>query len=275
MRRTRRAPRSNGCVTASPGRSGAFRSRSTTRPPSPSAARCTCSAAATASASTPRSPPSIPAPAPPAAPVRCRPRRRMPRPPRSGTWPTSSAATPAPGGSTRSSRGARAPRAASSRACPHGLRYAAVAAAGPRVVIAGGTLPDGSASRDVFVFDSRTRTVSRIRSLPRSTTHAAAAALGPLVLVLGGRARDDDVGVARDRRGRPGAWLDPPAGSLQTARSDLAAVTVRRACCGGRSRALRHAGGHDVGGAGRARTPRTPSPPSPPATSTPPLRRAG
>jgi YVTN family beta-propeller protein len=111
---------------------------------------------------------------------------------------------------------------------PHGLRYAAVAASGPRLVIAGGTLPDGSASSDVFVFDTRTHALRRVRSLPRSTTHAAAAALGPVVLVLGGR------GTAPASVSRTIVAVDPVrgttrrAGLLRTARSDLAAVTLGR-----------------------------------------------
>ena len=157
---------------------------------------------------------------------------------------------------------------------PHGVRYAAVAAAGPRVVIAGGTLPDGSASRDVFVFDSRTGTVRRVRPLRRSTD---ARRCGSARAARAGARRsrcDDVVRVARDRRGRPGARLDPdsrlaPHGPLGPRRGDRPFARA----AGGRSRALRHAGGHDWWRR-RARTPATPSPPSPPV-STPPPRRAG
>src|SRR5207248_10476540 len=67
------------------------------------------------------------------------------------------------------------------------VRYAAVAAAGGRLVIAGGSLPDGTASREVLAFDPRTRRVSRLGRLPAAATHAAAAAVGDVVYVVGGR----------------------------------------------------------------------------------------
>ncbi|MDX6628821.1 MAG: hypothetical protein QOH00_1067, partial [Gaiellales bacterium] len=70
---------------------------------------------------------------------------------------------------------------------PVGVRYAAVAAAGTSIVIAGGSLADGSASRAVYRFDPRRGIVKRIGSLPAATTHAAAASLGGTVFVIGGR----------------------------------------------------------------------------------------
>src|SRR5262249_56156205 len=56
------------------------------------------------------------------------------------------------------------------------LRYAAVTAVGNEIVIAGGSLPDGTASRDVLAFRPRSRIV-RVGLLPAPTTHAAAATL--------------------------------------------------------------------------------------------------
>ncbi|MDX6571057.1 MAG: hypothetical protein QOC86_213, partial [Gaiellales bacterium] len=70
---------------------------------------------------------------------------------------------------------------------PVGLRYAAVAAAGTSLVVAGGSLPDGSASRAVYRFDTGRRLVTRLASLPAATTHAAAASLGGRVFIIGGR----------------------------------------------------------------------------------------
>jgi hypothetical protein len=111
---------------------------------------------------------------------------------------------------------------------PVGIRYAAVATAGSSLVIAGGTLPDGSASRTVYLFDSGRGSVRRLATLRLPTTHAAAATLGRTVFVIGGRgtragsARDGIVAIdARTGRTRP-------AGSLRSSRSDLAAVATKR-----------------------------------------------
>src|SRR4029077_9847824 len=70
---------------------------------------------------------------------------------------------------------------------PVGIRYAAVATAGSSLVIAGGTLPDGSASQAVYRFDPGRGSVRRLATLRLPTTHAAAAALGRTVFVIGGR----------------------------------------------------------------------------------------
>src|SRR5207244_1341285 len=70
---------------------------------------------------------------------------------------------------------------------PSALRYAAVTAAAGRVVVAGGSLPNGGASRTVYAFDPATRVVRTIGALPAPTTHATAAAYGGEALVIGGR----------------------------------------------------------------------------------------
>jgi YVTN family beta-propeller protein len=107
---------------------------------------------------------------------------------------------------------------------PQAVRYAAVAAAAGRLVIAGGSTVAGDASRSVFVFDPATRRVTRAGSLPSPTTHAAAAALGPLVYVIGGR------GASLDTPKTTVTAVDPlrrrvlHAGTLGTPLSDLAAV---------------------------------------------------
>ncbi len=109
---------------------------------------------------------------------------------------------------------------------PFPLRYAAVAAAGGRLVIAGGSLESGAASDAVLVFKPRTGAVTRIGRLPAPRTHAAAATLHGVVYVIGGRgstvgsATASIVGV--DFQGRISA-----AGSLDSPRSDLAAVAVK------------------------------------------------
>ena len=69
---------------------------------------------------------------------------------------------------------------------PVGVRYAAVTAVGASLVIAGGTLPDGTASRTVYLFDTRRHTTRRIASLAAATTHAAAATLGDTAFIIGG-----------------------------------------------------------------------------------------
>ena len=77
----------------------------------------------------------------------CRPRAPT-RPPRRSAAPrTSSAATPARAGSTRSSRTAPATRRAFVAHLPKTLRYAAVTAVGKTLVIAGGSLENGTAER--------------------------------------------------------------------------------------------------------------------------------
>jgi N-acetylneuraminic acid mutarotase len=68
---------------------------------------------------------------------------------------------------------------------PVGLRYPAVAALGPAIVIAGGTSP-GGASNQVFVLDTQTGSVRRLGRLPTAVAHAQAFTLGGAVYVAGG-----------------------------------------------------------------------------------------
>jgi YVTN family beta-propeller protein len=123
---------------------------------------------------------------------------------------------------------------------PQPVRYAAVAAVDGRLVIAGGSLPSGTASDAIYVFDPSGSTVVRIGRLPAPTTHAAAAAFGHLVYVVGGRGAS--VGTPTSRI----VAIDPirrrvrTAGSLPAPLSDLAAV-------GGRAGVLL-AGGRAAGG---------------------------
>src|SRR6185437_14307059 len=80
---------------------------------------------------------------------------------------------------------------------PVAIRYAAVAAARGKVVIAGGSTPSGTASRAVYAYTPGSRRVLRIGLLPAPTTHAAAAAIGGRVYVIGGRGTT--VGTPTDR----------------------------------------------------------------------------
>jgi len=120
---------------------------------------------------------------------------------------------------------------------PFALRYAAVTAVGRRLVIAGGSLQDGTASAAVLEYTPGGR-VKRIGRLPFATTHAAAATLGDVAYVIGGRGAAFGSATARivaldQRTGRIVS-----AGSLLFARSDLAAVGLgdRILLAGGRSR---------------------------------------
>jgi N-acetylneuraminic acid mutarotase len=71
---------------------------------------------------------------------------------------------------------------------PEGLRYAAVAFAGNRLIIAGGTAGAGqTVSNAIFSFDPATGALAQIGRLPVALTHASAASLYGQVLVVGGR----------------------------------------------------------------------------------------
>jgi outer membrane protein assembly factor BamB len=66
------------------------------------------------------------------------------------------------------------------------LRYAAVAAAGNQIIIAGGVTPD-AVSGQIYRFDPASGTVSLIGHLPVPLTHASAAFVDGRVVVAGGR----------------------------------------------------------------------------------------
>ena len=109
---------------------------------------------------------------------------------------------------------------------PTTLRYAAVTAVGDRLVIAGGSLENGSASDAVLQYAPTSGRVSRLGSLPAPTTHAAAATIGNVAYVLGGRGATLGTPTARIVAVDVGTHRIIPSGSLATARSDLGAVTV-------------------------------------------------
>jgi hypothetical protein len=108
---------------------------------------------------------------------------------------------------------------------PVALRYASVAVAAGRLVIAGGSTPTG-ASRDVFALNlAGGGAPVRIGRLPHPLTHAAAGVLGSTVYVIGGRG---------DALGTPTASILAidsasgrvrSAGRLPRALSDLTAVS--------------------------------------------------
>jgi hypothetical protein len=123
---------------------------------------------------------------------------------------------------------------------PHPLRYAAAAAIGGAVLVAGGT--DGTTARDeILRVAPATGRVRVIGHLPAPLAHAAGAALGGTFYVLGGR------GDAVDGQSRAIWAIDPAsgrvrrAGRLPVALSDLAALAVgsRVLVAGGRDRSGR------------------------------------
>jgi YVTN family beta-propeller protein len=109
---------------------------------------------------------------------------------------------------------------------PSPLRYAAVTAADGKLVIAGGSLENGSASDAVLAYAPGSGHVVRIGRLPAPTTHAAAASLGTVAYVIGGRSATLDTPTGRvvaiDVRTRKLHALR----QLREPRSDLMAASV-------------------------------------------------
>jgi len=93
---------------------------------------------------------------------------------------------------------------------PVALRYAAVVASGPDLVIIGGSTPTG-ASDAIYRFDPATGGVTQIGRLPRATTHAGAADLGGEVYLVGGR------GETVDDRSSAVWAINPSTGAVRAA----------------------------------------------------------
>jgi DNA-binding beta-propeller fold protein YncE len=108
---------------------------------------------------------------------------------------------------------------------PHPLRYAAVAAAGGRLVIAGGSLESGSASDVVYGWTPGSARVARLGRLPGPTTHAAASSIGDVAIVAGGRGGSPGTQTARIVAVE-GSRIRV-VGSLPRPLSDLAAVSTK------------------------------------------------
>jgi N-acetylneuraminic acid mutarotase len=72
---------------------------------------------------------------------------------------------------------------------PVGLRYAAVAVAGNRIIIAGGVTPN-AVSDQILSFDPASGTVAAIGRLPFPLTHASAVFVDGRVVVVGGRRQE-------------------------------------------------------------------------------------
>jgi DNA-binding beta-propeller fold protein YncE len=108
---------------------------------------------------------------------------------------------------------------------PHAVRYAAVAAAGSRLVIAGGSLENGTASTAVYEFVPH-RHVRLLAQLPVPTTHAAAAAIGDTVYVVGGRGASPGTPTSRIVAIDAVTGVVRNGGSLAAPLSDASAVTT-------------------------------------------------
>src|SRR4029077_13299445 len=105
---------------------------------------------------------------------------------------------------------------------PAALRYAAVTAVGGGIVIAGGSLENGTASDAVLEYVPSTHRVIKLGRLPAPTTHAAAATLGGIAYVIGGRGAIVGSVTPRIVSVDVAAKHIRAAGSLQVGRSDLA-----------------------------------------------------
>jgi YVTN family beta-propeller protein len=109
---------------------------------------------------------------------------------------------------------------------PFTVRYAAVTAVGDGLVIAGGSLENGTASRAVLEYLPASHRLVRLGNLPAPTTHAAAATAGGIAYILGGRGASLGSVSARIVAVDPRTRKIRNAGRLRTARSDLAAATL-------------------------------------------------
>ena len=109
---------------------------------------------------------------------------------------------------------------------PSAVRYAAVTSADGVVVVAGGSLPNGTASDRIWTFDPRSGRVRTIGRLPEATTHGAAAAIGGTAFVIGGRGATLGTPTARILAIDPKTGRVHAAGRLAVATSDLAAVAT-------------------------------------------------
>jgi YVTN family beta-propeller protein len=109
---------------------------------------------------------------------------------------------------------------------PTTLRYAAVTAVGNRLVIAGGSLENGTASSAVLEYLPAAGRMIRLGRLPAPTTHAAAAALGDTAYVIGGRGATLGTPTTRITAIDVRTRRIRSFGKLRSARSDLGAAAA-------------------------------------------------
>jgi len=120
---------------------------------------------------------------------------------------------------------------------PTPVRYAAVTAAGGKLIVAGGSLPDGEASSRVLEYSPASGVLRRLGRLPEPTTHAAAAELGGLAYVIGGRGASLDTPTSRIEAIDPRTGQVRTAGHLRQPLSDASAISLGASIlvAGGRS----------------------------------------
>jgi Kelch motif len=122
-------------------------------------------------------------------------------------------------------RPGKAPRAIGH--LPDGLRYAAVAAVGGKVIIAGGSAgPSESLSDAIYSFDPASGALRRIGHLPVPLTHASAASIDGQVLVVGGRRQLDGDQTSTILDIDPRTGRVHRAGRLPVALSDAAVAAI-------------------------------------------------
>jgi hypothetical protein len=108
---------------------------------------------------------------------------------------------------------------------PRPLRYAAVAAVGGRLLIAGGT-SGTTAERAILSFDPVTNIVHQIGELPQPLTHAAGASLNGWFYVLGGRGENLSEQHSSILAIDPRTGAVRGAGQLPEAVSDIGAASL-------------------------------------------------
>jgi YVTN family beta-propeller protein len=120
---------------------------------------------------------------------------------------------------------------------PLPVRYAAVTAAGGKLIVAGGSLPDGEASSRVLEYSPSSGELRRLGRLPGPTTHAAAAELGGLAYVIGGRGASLDTPTSMIEAIDPRTGRVRAAGQLRQPLSDASAISLGSSIlvAGGRS----------------------------------------
>jgi len=120
---------------------------------------------------------------------------------------------------------------------PSPVRYAAVTSAGGKLIVAGGSLPDGEASSQVLEYSPSSGVLRRLGRLPGPTTHAAAAELGGLAYVIGGRGASLDTPTSRIEAIDPRTGRVRAAGHLPQPLSDSSAISLGSSIllAGGRS----------------------------------------
>ena len=111
---------------------------------------------------------------------------------------------------------------------PFGLRYAAIAADGGRLIVAGGTTPSGI-SDVILTFNSATGKVLQIGRLPVALTHASAAVVDGRILIIGGRRQLTGEQTSSILAVDPNSGATRRVGQLPLPLSDASTATIGKA----------------------------------------------